>query len=80
MIVILEAIIVFSAMFALDFIWAKYTAAITARRAPVAGLYASAIIVLSGTAQIGYTGNHWLLIPALLGAFAGTFAAIRTAH
>ena len=35
------------------------------------------IICLSGTAAIGYTSDHWLLIPAMLGAFCGTALAIK---
>lgn len=68
---------VFAAMFSLDYGWARYTAAITSRSAATAGAYAAAIIVLSGVTTIGYTGNPWLLIPAVAGAFAGTFTAVR---
>lgn len=70
-------LIVFLAMFALDFVWAYYTRAVTSGHAAKAAAWATGIILLSGTAQIGYTQNAWLLIPAMLGAFGGTYAALR---
>lgn len=72
-----KALLVFLAVFAMDFIWAVYTLAMVERSAFMASSYAGMIILLSGAAQIGYTKNHWLLIPAFIGAFAGTFAAVN---
>lgn len=68
---------VFVALFALDFVWAKYTHALTAKRPVASGALASVLIVLSGAAAVGYTSDPWLLIPAALGAFAGTWCAVR---
>lgn len=68
---------VFAALFALDFFWAKYTTAITAKRAHLASAYATVLILLSGIAAIVYTAEPVMLIPAMLGAFAGTFVAVR---
>lgn len=68
---------VFLALFALDFVWAKYTHALAAHQAIPASAYASGIILLNGVAVIGYTSDPWLLLPAILGAFAGTYAAIK---
>jgi len=70
--------LVFGVLFVLDFVWARYTIAMTDRSATKAAGYAGIIIVLSGAAQIGYTADPWLLIPAFLGAFAGTYVAVRT--
>lgn len=71
-------LIVFAAMFALDFVWAVYTQACANGTALSASFYAVGIIVLSGTAQIGYVTDYWLLIPAAAGAFLGTFASLKT--
>ena len=71
------ALAVFLAVFTLDFVWAAYTLAMTGREALQAAGLAGVIIVLSGIAQIGYTKNKWLLIPACIGAFAGTYIAVR---
>jgi hypothetical protein len=72
-----QALLVFLALFALDFVWAKYTIAMTERAAIKASGFAGVVILLSGAAQIGYTANPWLLIPAFVGAFAGTWCALR---
>lgn len=72
-----KAFAVFAALFALDFVWAKYTYAMQARQPIVAGGLSSMLILLSGAAAIGYTSNPWLLVPAMLGAFAGTWCAVR---
>lgn len=69
-------IIVFAAMFALDFVWAYYTRAIQRHAAMSAASWAVGIIVLGGIGQIGYVNDPWLLIPASLGAFGGTFVAV----
>lgn len=71
-----KAALVFAATFWLDFVWARYTAAITARLKLRASALAGFIILLSGAAQISYVENHWLLIPAVIGAVAGTWVAI----
>lgn len=74
---ILKCLAAFFALFALDFVWAIYTKAITANRAVYASVTAMALIGLSGTAAIVYTSDPWMLIPAMAGAFFGTFAAIK---
>lgn len=72
-----SAALVFLAMFCLDFVWAKYTFAMTSRQPWRAASYASVIIFLSGGAAVGYVNDPVLLIPAMVGAFAGTFFAVR---
>lgn len=73
----IATVTVFLSVFLLDFVWAKYTYAMTEKRALGAGTYSAAIIVLSGTAAVGYVHNPWMLIPAALGAFVGTFVAVK---
>lgn len=68
---------VFAAMFVLDFVWARYTAAITARWALCAGFHAITITAINGAATISYVANPWLLIPAIAGAFLGTVVAVK---
>jgi hypothetical protein len=74
---IIKAAAVFFAMLALDFVWARYTHAITDRRAYAAAHYGAAIILLSGFGVTQYAGEPILLIPAALGAWLGTFIATR---
>ncbi len=73
----LPFVVVFLAVAALDFVWAFYTRACANGWAGIGALMAALIIVLSGSAQIGYTHDPLLLIPAALGAFVGTWAALR---
>lgn len=77
---IIKAIAVFFALFALDFVWARYTHALSARRSWIASHYAAAIIVLSGFGITQYAGEPILLIPAALGAWLGTFVAVHFKH
>jgi hypothetical protein len=74
----MKAIGVFIALFLLDFVWAKYTYAMTERRRVMSAGLASVLILLSGGAAIGYTSDPWMLIPAMLGAFVGTWVAVAT--
>lgn len=67
----------FLAMAALDFVWTKYTYSVTKKYPHWASGWASAIALLAGAAQIAYTKNPWLLIPAVLGAYAGTYLAVE---
>lgn len=72
-----KAAIVFIAMFALDFVWARYTFAMTQKRAGAAATYSAVIIGLGGASTINYVSDHWMLIPAAAGAFAGTWLAVE---
>ena len=73
----LQSALAFCSVAALDFVWAKYTYAMTGRRPVAAGFYASAIFALGGVAVLSYAANPWMLVPAVLGAFVGTWAAVR---
>lgn len=68
---------VFVAMAALDFVWAKYSMACADRRAWAAPCYAALIVVFNGPVVISYVDNHWLLLPAIAGAFCGTRISMR---
>lgn len=74
---ILPYLFVFGATFALDFVWAYYTKALHERAEWRAAWWAAGIMILGGVAQFGYVNEPVLLIPAALGAFAGTLIAVR---
>ncbi len=74
-----EWIIVFFALIAVDFAWARYTQAIKRGMPMMSSVYAMAILGLGAFGIISYTSNHWLLIPACAGAFVGTYVAVRFA-
>lgn len=66
----------FVAMAALDFVWARYTASIAEKRRVPAALYASLITLFNGTLILSLK-NPWMMIPAVLGAFVGTFFGVK---
>jgi hypothetical protein len=76
---VIPYLLVFVAVAALDFVWAFYTRACANGWAGVGALLAGGIILLSGSAQIGYTHDPYLLAPAVLGAIVGTWSALRLA-
>jgi hypothetical protein len=69
---------VFLAMAALDYVWAKYTHAVTDRYINRASTYATLIILCNGFVVIEYVKDYWLLIPTAAGAYVGTWIAIKT--
>lgn len=75
----LHALIVFSAMAALDFVWVHYTHATQRHQAGLAATYAGIILLFNGTVVIGYTEHNWMLVPAILGAVGGTYVAMKVA-
>lgn len=66
----------FLSVFALDFVWTFYTRAMVAHREVRAGVWAAAVIGISGFAASEYVQNKTLLVPAALGAFAGTWLSV----
>lgn len=74
---IIKALTVFVAIFVLDFFWAKYTACMTRKLAHKASLYSSLIILANGVAVVIYAGEPLMVLPAALGAYAGTFVAVK---
>lgn len=67
---------VFVAMALLDFVWAYYTDMIQQKKAALAALSASMIVLFNGVVVTGYVLDRWLLVPALLGAFLGTWSSV----
>lgn len=67
----------FAIMVAMDFVYVRYTHAITAHKAIPAANWAAVIICLGGLNIVGYSHDPWLIIPGVLGAWAGTFLAAR---
>jgi small-conductance mechanosensitive channel len=66
----------FAAMFASDFAWSLYVAAVKDGAAVRASFWAVALFLLGAVAVIGYTKNRWLLVPAAAGAALGTYFGV----
>jgi hypothetical protein len=70
-------IIVFIVMTLTDFVWAQYTAAIAKDKAFPAGLWSIGIILFGSYVTKSYVDDYWMIIPASIGAFAGTFLSVK---
>jgi uncharacterized membrane protein YfcA len=73
----LEYIITFFALFALDIVYTYYLRCVQENKAIGASSWSVACYILGSIAVINYTTNHWLLIPAMAGAFAGTWVGMK---
>lgn len=71
------SVIVFAAMFALDFVWIFYTKAVQRHLPLPAALWAVLVLGFNSATQIGYVHDPWLLIPTACGAFGGTYCAMK---
>jgi hypothetical protein len=69
-------IAIFLSTLAADFAWTKYNMHSAAKHAHRAAAWSATIILFGAINVMSYTANHWLVIPALLGAYVGTYLAI----
>jgi hypothetical protein len=67
----------FFAMFFTDVFNAYYIQAIQQSRALKASIWAAVLYILYASALIGSAHNPYLLIPAVIGAFVGTYVGVR---
>lgn len=71
-----QAVGVFALIVCLDYAWARYNIATADKQPMRAAILAVAIYFLGGLSTISFVDNHIMLIPALLGAFVGTYIAV----
>lgn len=69
-------VLVFLSTLLADFAWTKYNMESAAKRPHPAAFWSTLIILFGAFNIVSYTTNHWLLIPAALGAYAGTWIAV----
>lgn len=67
---------VFVAVGVVDYIWTVWSAAVARHQATRAALAASALIGCTGVVTTAYVADPWLLVPAALGAFVGTWLSV----
>jgi hypothetical protein len=72
-----EYVITFFALFFTDIFYTYYLRSIQNERALAASVWAVIVFVIASVAVINYTTDHWLLIPACMGAFCGTWVGMR---
>ena len=70
-------IFTFIAVFFVDIFYTYYLKSVNESAALIAGFWGAVVWLIGSIAVIEYTANHWLLIPACLGAFCGTYVGIK---
>ena len=70
-------IFTFLALFSTDIIYTYYLRAVQDNRPVIASCWATVVTFTASVAVIEYTTNTLMLIPALLGAFAGTYVGMK---
>jgi len=73
----MDYIITFFALFVTDIINALYIKAINKDKPLLASFWAVLVTFAAGVAVINYTRDNMMLIPALLGAFIGTYVGLK---
>lgn len=73
----LKFFLVFLVVTASDACWAVYIIRIGEKKALAASGWGSLISLMTAFTIVSYTENHWFIIATILGAFAGTFLAIK---
>jgi hypothetical protein len=68
---------VFFSMVFVDMLWAKYMLALAGKQAMKSALLSGGIILCGVFTTISYVENHWLVIPAAIGAFIGTYFTVK---
>ena len=60
-----------------DVCWTKYFMKVADKNALQAGFWGSIIILFGAISTTSYVDDHTLIIPAVLGAFIGTYITIK---
>ena len=72
----LDYIVTFFAIFLLDVVYTYYLRCVQNNNVLGASIWSIACYLLGSLAVINYTTNHWLLLPAIAGAFCGTYVGM----
>jgi hypothetical protein len=72
----IEYVVTFFAVFFTDIFYTYYLRAVQEEQTMKASLWASIVFIVACVAVINYTTNYWLLIPAGVGAFCGTYVGM----
>jgi uncharacterized membrane protein YfcA len=73
----IDVVTSFLALFFTDVFYTYYLRSVQEEQALMASSWAVIVYTVASVAVINYTTNHWLLIPAGLGAFCGTYVGIK---
>lgn len=73
----LNCILVFILMFVTDVVWTVYFNFISQKLPKQAAISGVLIYLLSSCVTLKYVENVWYLIPAMLGAYFGTYFTVK---
>lgn len=73
----MDYLITFFSIFLLDIVYTYYLRCVAKDNVLGASFWSVACYLLGSIAVISYTTNHWLVIPAVIGAFCGTYAGMK---
>jgi hypothetical protein len=73
----LKFLLVFLCVTATDACWAIYILRIAEKKALAASLWGSLISLLAAFTVVSYTEDHRLIVAMVIGAFVGTWLAIK---
>jgi uncharacterized membrane protein YfcA len=68
---------VFFGLVVIDVLYAIYTKQVQKDNAILASLSAAVLYIISGLVVVGFVKDIWLLVPAGLGAFVGTYIGVK---
>jgi ABC-type Fe3+-siderophore transport system permease subunit len=74
---VMSFIVTFIAVTVVDIFYTYYIKSVNDNKAEIAGFWGAVVWLFGSIAVIEYTSNHWLLIPACMGAFCGTWIGIK---
>jgi uncharacterized membrane protein YfcA len=69
--------VTFLAVFVTDLLYVYFVKSIQQDKPISAGLWSMVVTLTASIAVINYTEDHYALIPALLGAFVGTWVGMK---
>lgn len=72
----MKYLLVFLAVAFVDIVWTKYIAEVSAKRALRAASWSALIIAMGAFTTLQYVHDNTMLVPAIAGAFVGTFWAV----
>ena len=73
----MDYIFTFFAVFFLDVVYTYYLRCVAENKVMLASFWSVACYLGGSIAVINYTSDHWMLIPAVMGAFAGTWTGMK---
>jgi hypothetical protein len=73
----MRAVAVFLSVAAADFLWSRWMLAVADGAPLAAGSYSAVIVLVSAFVTCSYMKDRIHLIPAVLGAFIGTYLSVR---